>query len=206
MGKAARIGITGGIGSGKSTVASRFAEHGAAVIDSDAIARELTGAGGAAIAALRAAFGDAAIDAQGAMDRGAMRARVLADPAERKRLEAILHPLVRARCIELAAHHETRYPLVVLDVPLLAEAEDVRRALALDRILVVDCAPERQLALALARAAMPAGQIRALMAAQATRGARLDLADDVIVNAGSRDALWHRVDRLWSHYCPAEPL
>jgi len=206
MGKAARIGITGGIGSGKSTVASRFAEHGAAVIDSDAIARELTGAGGAAIAALRAAFGDAAIDAQGAMDRGAMRARVLADPAERKRLEAILHPRIRARCIELAAQHETRFPLVVLDVPLLAEAEDVRRALALDRILVVDCAPERQLALALARAAMPAGQIRALMAAQATRGARLDLADDVIVNAGSRDALWHRVDRLWSHYCPAEPL
>jgi dephospho-CoA kinase len=204
--RAARIGLTGGIGSGKSTIAGRFARLGAGVVDSDAIARELTAAGGAAVPALRAAFGSAAIDARGAMDRAAMRARVLADPAERERLEALLHPLVRARSIELARRYETRFPLVVLDVPLLAEAGDARRGLALDRILVVDCPPERQLAHALARGTMPAEQIRAIMAAQATRTVRLDVADDVIVNAGPLDALLRHVDRMWSRYCPAGPL
>jgi dephospho-CoA kinase len=134
------------------------------------------------------------------MDRAAMRARVLDDASERARLEGILHPLVRARCVELAGQFETTYPLLVVDVPLLAEARDVRRGLALDRILVVDCPPERQLAHALARGTMPAGQIRAIMAAQATRAVRLDLADDIIVNAGPLDALLQRVDRLWSRY------
>jgi dephospho-CoA kinase len=224
---ALRIGLTGGIGSGKSTVAAMLTGHGAVCIDSDAVARELTAAGGAALAPIRAAFGDAFIGADGALDRARMGGLVFADAGERARLEAILHPLIRERCLELARRSDASAPVVVFEIPLLAEGSgaradaersatradaersaaradaerrSVRADLALDRVLVVDCPVERQLAHAIARGNMPETQVRAVLAAQATRAQRLDIADDVIVNAGSIEALRQRVAQLWSHY------
>lgn len=192
-----RIALTGGIASGKSTVAAMLAELGAAIIDSDAIARDLTAPGGAAIAPIRAAFGEETIDAQGALDRARMRARVFGDPQERRRLEAILHPMIAARSEELARAAGGRHPVVVFDIPLLVETAAAQPGARFDRVLVVDCPPSRQLELARRRGAMPEAEVRAAMAAQARRGARLDAADDVIVNAGSLEALRERVRRLW---------
>jgi dephospho-CoA kinase len=202
---AQRIGLTGGIGSGKSTVAALFAALGAAVIDSDAIARELTAPGGAAIEAVRAAFGAAMIDAQGAMDRARMRERVLSDAAARRRLEGILHPMIRARSELLAREAQGRFPVLIFEIPLLAEGGAARAREGLDRILVVDCPPERQLAHACARGTMPPEQVRAVMASQAGRRARLDVADDILVNAGTLDALRARVALLWTFYRDGGP-
>jgi dephospho-CoA kinase len=203
---ALRVGITGGIGSGKSAVVARFAAHGAAVIDSDAIARALTAAGGEAIEAIRAEFGAAVFDAQGALDRPRMRQRIFADPAQRARLEAILHPRILARCLRAAQAQETAAPLLVFDVPLLAEAPDVHRGLRLDRVLVIDCPEELQLARALARGTMPEADVRGAIASQASRARRLALADDVLVNAGTLAALHARVDRLWQVYTGAQAV
>lgn len=204
MGGAARIGLTGGIGSGKSTVAALFAERGAAIVDSDAVAHELSGPGGAAIEALRAAFGADALDARGALDRARMRARILADPGERQRLEAVLHPLIVERCLALAGR--AKAPLVVIEVALLAESPTLRTRLAVDAVLVVDCPAERQLAQALARGLIPEVQLRAIMAAQATRAQRLDIADDVLFNDGAVDEVRMRVARLWAKYSGARPV
>lgn len=201
-----RIGVTGGIGSGKSTVVAMLAERGAAIIDSDAIARELTAPNGPAIGPILAAFGARVLDAQGALDRLRMRSLVFAEPAQRARLEQILHPLIRSRSLELAQQQESVAPLLVFDIPLLAEATAVRQALGLDRILVVDCPRAVQLAHARARGTMPDDQVRKVMASQAPRWQRLQIADDVVVNAGSLDALRARVARLWSAYCPGEPV
>jgi dephospho-CoA kinase len=206
MPRPARIAVTGGIGSGKSTVVAMLAERGAAVIDSDAIAHELTAAGGQAIGPIRAAFGAAVIDAQGALDRARMRALVFSDPAQRARLEAILHPLIRQRSLELAQRREAEAPLLIFDIPLLVEAASVRRTLGLDRILVVDCPAAVQLARARARGTMPEEELRKVMASQAPRWQRLEIADDVLVNAGSLEALRARVARLWRSYCPGEPV
>lgn len=197
-----RIGLTGGLASGKSTVAQRFAAHGAVVVDTDAIARALTGPGGAAVAAVAQRFGPAMIDASGAMDRAAMRALVFADPAARGRLEQLLHPLILQRCLQLAAQAGP-VALLVFDVPLLLEAPAVRLGLALDRVLVVDCPPELQGVRAAARGSLDAAQIPAILASQAARGARLDLADDILVNAGAPAALQQRVDLLWAAYTAA---
>jgi dephospho-CoA kinase len=197
MGEPLRVALTGGIGSGKSTVAGMLAAHGAAVIDSDAIARELTAPGGAAIDAIRAAFGDRMIGPDGALDRARMRALVFADPGERERLEAILHPMIDAQAQREAAAAARRAPVLVFDIPLLAEGGAARTGRRYDRVLVVDCPPARQLAQALARGRMPETQLRAVIAAQASRGARLDIADDVLVNAGTLDELRARVARLW---------
>ncbi len=198
--QALRIALTGGIGSGKSTVARMFADRGAALIDADAIARELSAAGGAAIEQIRATFGSQALDAAGALDRARMRALIFSDPAQRARLEAILHPLIVARSAELAREHAIRAPLLLFDVPLLAEATTVRQELAPDRILVIDCPRERQIAQARARATMSEEQVLAVMASQATREQRLAIADDVLVNAGSLEDLRVRVERLWERY------
>jgi dephospho-CoA kinase len=200
-----RLGVTGGIGSGKSTVIGMFARLGAAIIDTDAISRELTAAGGSAMAAIVAVFGPGAAGPDGALDRPRMRAAVFADPAARQQLEAILHPLILARCHALALAHADDAPLLIFDVPLLVEAKAVRLGLDLDRVLVVDCPPERQIAHAVARGGMDRAQVAAVIAAQAPRAGRLDLADDVIVNAGTREALAARVMRLWSRYCPELP-
>ncbi len=201
---APRLGVTGGIGSGKSTVIGLLAALGAAVVDTDAIAHALTAAGGSAMAAIQAAFGPAVLAPDGALDRQRMRARVFADPSARRRLEALMHPRILAESLR-QAQAAGAAPLLVFDVPLLVEATEVRAGLALDRILVVDCPPERQLAHALARGGMTATEIRSIIAAQAPRAARLDLADDVIVNAATREDLAMRVLHLWSRYCPHAP-
>ena len=190
------VGLTGGIGSGKSAVAERLVALGAALVDTDAIAHELTGPGGAALPALAASFGDEVLAAGGALDRAAMRRRVFADPAARARLEGILHPLIRQlsaeRCRQAAA------PYVVLAVPLLVESGDYRARC--DRILVVDCPEDLQVARVMARSGLTADEVRAIMATQASRSARLAVADDVLDNAGSLAELTARVDALHRRY------
>lgn len=190
------VGLTGGIGSGKSAVAELFVQRGAALVDTDAIAHQLTGAHGAAIAPLREAFGDAFITADGALDRARMRARVFADPAARTRLEALLHPLIRTRAREEVAASVA--PYVVLAVPLLIESGAWNTRC--DRVLVVDCPVELQRERVRARSALPEDEIDRIIAAQASREARLAVADDVIDNAGERAALVPQVDVLHARY------
>lgn len=178
-----RIGLTGGIGSGKSTVLGMLQALGAAGIDADAISRATTAAQGAAIPAIRAQFGDDFITPDGALDRDRMRAHVYAQPQARRALEAIIHPLVGAETerqvqAALAAGHRA----IVFDIPLLVESGRWRRAV--DRVLVVDCLPATQLARVQARSGLPAAQVEAIMAAQATRAQRLAAADAVVFNEG----------------------
>ncbi|HNA04651.1 MAG TPA: dephospho-CoA kinase [Rhodocyclaceae bacterium] len=190
------VGLTGGIGSGKSLVAELFREHGVAIVDTDVIARELTGPGGAAMPAIRAAFGESVIDVRGALDRAAMRALAFGDPAQRERLEAILHPMIRRQsCEEVAA---ASAPYVMLVVPLLVESGTYRERV--DRVLVVDCSERTQLGRVMARNALAADAVRAIMAAQATRAERLAAADDVIDNEGDFAALRRQVDELDRRY------
>lgn len=194
-----RIGLTGGIGSGKSTVAGLLASHGAQIIDTDAIARRLTLPGGAAIAAIRAAFGDAAIDPAGALDRERMRALVFGDPQARRRLEQILHPLIGVETEREAAASPAA--VKVFDVPLLVESGRWRAIV--DRVLVVDCSEATQLARVMQRAGWSEDTVRAVIAQQATRAARLACADAVIHNEGlSLDALGAEVAQLWARWCP----
>jgi dephospho-CoA kinase len=186
------VGLTGGIGSGKSAAASRFAEQGAAVIDTDAIAHELTGAGGAAMPALIAAFGPDVAAPDGALDRAAMRRRVFADPTQRQRLEDILHPLIRAESDRRVGAAVA--PYVVLVVPLLVESGSYRERVG--RIVVVDCSTETQIARVMARNGLERAEVERILAAQASRAQRLAVADDVIDNEGSLDRLRQQVDRL----------
>jgi dephospho-CoA kinase len=190
------VGLTGGIGSGKSAAADEFARLGATVVDTDAIAHELTRAGGAAIPAVRREFGDDAIGADGAMDRAKVRARVFADPAAKKRLEAILHPMIRAeseRRIGAATG-----PYVVHVVPLLVESRDYRKRV--QRVLVVDCQEDIQIARVQARSKLAADEVRAIIASQAPRAARLAAADDVIDNSGTIAALRNQVVAMHERY------
>ncbi|MEW5770748.1 MAG: dephospho-CoA kinase [Pseudomonadota bacterium] len=187
------LGLTGGIGSGKSTVATLFAGLGAAVVDTDEIARELTAPGGAAMPAIVAAFGADARDAQGALDRARMRGLVFSDPEARRRLESILHPLIRAEAAGRLARAGP--PYVVLVVPLLAERLDDYRGIV-DRVAVVDCDPAQQLARIAARPGLDEAQARAILAAQAAPAARLAIADDVIDNRGDLAALRAQVVSL----------
>ena len=180
------IGLTGGIGSGKSAVADMLREWGAAVIDADAVAHELTASGGEAIAAIRAAFGEAVITAEGALDRSRMRELAFADPAQRARLEAILHPLIGARLRALA--RTLPGPYVVLVVPLLVESL-ARWRDRVERIVVVDCAPELQVSRVMRRSGLEAAQVRSILRAQATREQRLAAADEVIDNSADLDSL-----------------
>ncbi|MEA5096969.1 MAG: dephospho-CoA kinase [Burkholderiaceae bacterium] len=190
------VGLTGGIGSGKTTVANLFAERGASIIDTDAIAHQLTVAGGAAIEPIRAEFGAAVIDAAGALDRAAMRARVFADREAKIRLEAILHPLIRNECERQAAAAQGSY--VMFAVPLLVESG--RWAERVSRVLVVDCPEDLQVSRVMARSNMTEAQVRAIMATQATRAQRLAAADDVIVNDGPATALVPEIERLHALY------
>lgn len=173
-----KIGLTGGIGSGKSRVADLLAAWGAAVIDTDVIAHELTAPGGAAIAPIRACFGDGVIAADGALDRAAMRQRVFADPAERRRLEEILHPMIGAVTQERAEAAQGCY--LVFVVPLLVESGRWRDKV--DRICVVDCDEATQVARVQARNGLTPQAIARIMSVQATREARLAVADDVLLN------------------------
>ena len=190
------VGLTGGIGSGKSTVADLFAAHGIAVVDTDHLARELTTAGGAAMPALAAAFGPDVAAADGSLDRAAMRRLVLADAGLRERLEDILHPMIRqlsaVRCQEAAS------PYVLLAVPLLVESGTYRQRC--DRILVVDCDEERQIARVMARSGIAEAEVRGFMAAQVSRALRLAAADDVIVNNDGRELLLPQVQALHHRY------
>ncbi|HVL58489.1 MAG TPA: dephospho-CoA kinase [Burkholderiaceae bacterium] len=192
------VALTGGIGSGKSTVAALFVERGAALVDSDALSRELTAPGGAAIEKIRSEFGDAAIGPDGGLDRAAMRARVFADPTARQRLEALLHPMIRQRS-DAAIAAAAGAPYVIVDVPLLAETGAWRdRA---DRVLVVDVPRDTQIDRVIRRSGLERAQVDAILRAQASREQRLALADDVIDNSGDPAALPAQVDRLHAKYC-----
>lgn len=193
------VGLTGGAGSGKSTVAGMLLRHGAAVIDADALAHELTRAGGGAIGAIRQAFGDAAVAPDGALDRAWMRTRAFADPAVRLALEGILHPMIRAEAGRRAAEHvASGSPYVVHVIPLLVESGDPRGRF--DRVLVVDCTEATQVARVCARPGIDPGLARGILAAQASRERRLAAADDVLFNEAPLDEIERCVERLHRRY------
>jgi dephospho-CoA kinase len=190
------VGLTGGIGSGKSTVADMFAAHGVTIVDTDAVAHALTAAGGAAIPAIRDTFGNDVIAEDGALDRSAMRTIVFGDAAARKRLEAILHPMIGHCCDLMIDSAAGPYTMVV--VPLLVESGRWRARI--DRLLVVDCPVETQIARVMQRNRFERVQVEAIMATQATREARLAAADDVIDNGGNAEALEPQVNALHERY------
>ena len=194
------VGLTGGIGSGKSTVAACLLEFGAAVIDADAISRELTAAGGAALPAIASAFGEGAIGGDGALDRTHMRELVFADPGARHRLEAILHPMISAETEQRAASAAASgIGLIVFDVPLLVESGRWRQRV--HRVLVVDCEEQTQIARVMQRSGWPRGAVEAVLAQQATRAQRRAAADAVIHNEGcSLEALRGQVLTLVAHW------
>jgi len=190
------VGLTGGIGSGKSAAADEFARLGATVVDTDAIAHELTAAGGAAVAEIARQFGKAFVDATGAMDRKRMRDLVFTDAEEKQRLEALLHPMIRAeseRRIAAAAG-----PYVIHVVPLLVESPGHRERVA--RVLVVDCPEALQLSRVRQRSMLPEEQVKRIIASQIKRERRLAAADDVIDNSGSIAALHQQVRKLHEKY------
>ncbi|WP_432240507.1 dephospho-CoA kinase [Herbaspirillum robiniae] len=190
------IGLTGGIGSGKTTVANLFGELGASLVDTDAIAHRLTAPGGLAIAAIRERFGAGFIDAGGAMDRARMRSHVFGNAGARQELEAILHPLIRSETAREAEAATGDY--VIFVVPLLVESGTwVGRT---SRILVVDCEEEVQIERVMRRNGLQRSEVEAIMAAQASRFARLAVADDVVENNGDSAALLPRVQELHAAY------
>jgi dephospho-CoA kinase len=194
-----KIGLTGGIGSGKTRVADMLAEWGAALVDTDAIAHALTAPGGEAMPALVRAFGPQAAGPDGAMDRAWMRELVFREPEARARLEGILHPLIGAHTERAAAQAKGTY--LVFVVPLLVESGRWRDRV--DRICVVDCDPQTQVARVQARSGLTLEAIQRIMAAQAARETRLAAADDVIVNDGQTTvpALRARAKALHDRWC-----
>jgi dephospho-CoA kinase len=198
-----KIGLTGGIGSGKSTVAGLLEACGALRFDADAVSRELTAVGGAALPAIRMAFGDGVFAADGSLDRAAMRARVFEDAAQRQRLEAILHPLIAARREDLVQAAAGRS--VVFDIPLLAESPAWRSRV--DRIVVVDCLESTQVARVMARSGLQQDEVQRIIATQATRAQRRAVADAVIFNEGlSLRELAQAVQVLWAHWQGCETM
>ena len=190
------VGLTGGIGSGKSAVANAFASLGVEIVDADLLAHRLSAPGQPGYAAIREAFPDVELTPDGEIDRARLRSRVFADPRARVRLEAALHPLIAAAAKrEIAAW---RGPYGVTVVPLLLERGKL--ASAVDRILVVDCPEEAQVTRVVARSGMTPAEVRAIMATQASRQARLAAADDVIDNAGPPEAIAPQVARLDARY------
>ena len=190
------VGLTGGIGCGKTTVADLFAARGAAVIDTDQIAHSLTAPQGAAMPALIQEFGADFATPEGAMDRAKMRALVFTDPGARARLEAILHPRIREATA--AAALIATGPYVMFVVPLLIESGTWRERVA--RVLAIDCPEEVQVARVMARNGLPEAQVRAIMAAQVSRAQRRLAADDLILNDAGVDALLPQVERLHAFY------
>ena len=190
------IGLTGGIGSGKSAVASHFAALGVDVVDTDVIAHQVTAAGGVAIAPLLTAFGEAVLDFSGAMDRKRMRELVFGNPAARQLLQDILHPLIMAQSLHQLAESTT--PYAVLVVPLLFESPEYLALVR--RSLLVDCAEDLQLQRVQTRSGLTADAVRAIMAAQMSRAQRLALADDVIDNGGTLEALQLQVEAKHQYY------
>lgn len=191
-----RIGLTGGIGSGKSTVATLLQELGVAIIDSDAISRQLTQAGGAAIALIESSFGADYLTTAGALDRARMRQLIFSDSAAKQKLESILHPLIRAQMLAQADSAASSYALLV--VPLLFEAHGYHELV--QRTLVVDCSEDTQLARTMQRSGLSEPEVRAIMASQLSRAARLQHADDIIHNDGSPEELRQQVLQLHRQY------
>ncbi|NLD55257.1 MAG: dephospho-CoA kinase [Burkholderiaceae bacterium] len=194
-----RVALTGGIGSGKSTVADRFVARGAVLVDTDAIAHTLTAPGGTAIPVIRQRFGDGMITADGRLDRAAMRELAFADPTARKALEAILHPMIRAetqRQVQAAAEAGAEY--VILAIPLLVESGDWHGRV--ERVAVVDCPRETQISRVMTRSSLSREEVEAILRAQASREARLAVADDVIDNGGELAALDPQIDALHREY------
>ena len=190
------IGLTGGIGSGKTTVANRFGALGVPLIDTDLIAHQLTGPGGPAMPAIEAEFGPSVIAADGRLDRDAMRALAFGDPGARKRLEAILHPMIRVETDrQVSAAASSPYAIVV--IPLLVESKGPKR---FDRIVVVDCPVDTQIERVMKRNGLPRAQVEAILAVQATRAQRLAAADDVVDNGGEPGALQAQVEALHRRY------
>ena len=199
MPSAFSVGLTGGVGSGKSTIAAMLTACGAAIIDADAIAHRLTDTGGAAIEAVRESFGTEAIAADGSLDRARMRARVFSDSAALRRLESLLHPMIRAvmreRGAELIAGGS---PYVVYVVPLLVETGNWRGNV--DRVLLIDCSEATQMARVCARSGLDEKMARKIIASQATRQQRLSVADDVLLNEAPLDQIERNVQHLHSAY------
>ncbi|WP_206951064.1 dephospho-CoA kinase [Trinickia acidisoli] len=191
------VGLTGGIGSGKSTVADLFATHGVAIVDTDVIAHRVTAQGGAAMQQIEQTFGPQFVAPDGSLDRAKMRALVFSDNTAKARLEAITHPLIRA---ETARDREAaKGPYVVIVVPLLVESGTWKSRV--DRVLVVDCGVETQIARVMRRNAFSREQVLAIMAHQAAREARLAAADDIVVNDNaSLETLAQEVRRLHRRY------
>lgn len=192
-----RLGLTGGIGSGKSTVAALLQALGATVVDTDAISRALTAPGGAAIPAVGAEFGARFIDPDGALDRAQMRALVFSDPSARRRLEAILHPLIRTETERQA--EASAGPMVVFDVPLLVESARWRDQV--DRVCVVDCSEATQVRRVMARSGWTEASVRSVIQGQASRAARRAAADAVIYNDGPSLAELEAITRSLWRWC-----
>lgn len=190
------VGVTGGIGSGKSEVAALFAARGADVLDADDIAHAISRRGEAGHRAVVDALGDAFVATDGELDRAALRSRAFADPAFRRELEQLLHPLIGARIEASIASLTGPYGLLV--VPLLLERGGLRKHVA--RVLVVDCTEEEQVRRVRARSGLAEEEVRRIMATQLPRAARVAQADDVIDNSGPREALVPQVDRLDRRY------
>jgi len=204
---ALRIGITGGIASGKSLVAGMFVKLGAELVDADLIAREVVSPGEAALEAIRATFGDEVLTARGELDRAALRKLVFSDPDKRRTLDGLLHPKIRERLLARLAL--VRRPYVIVAVPLLVETDF---ASLVDRIAVVDCPETLQLERLMRRDGIPRGEATAMIAAQADRATRLRAAHDVIDNSGDVELTRRQVVQLHHRYlelatrAPREPV
>lgn len=191
------VGLTGGIGSGKSTVAALFSEHGAVIIDTDVIAHRLTQADGIAMAAILAAFGRDFLTDDGALNRARMRCLIFSDASAKKRLEHILHPLIFEQASEQLQQSRDK-PYVLIVVPLLPESARFRQLV--QRVLVVDCDENTQLARVTRRSLLTETEVRAIIDRQTTRAERLLLADDVIHNDAGMDNLALQVAALHEYY------
>lgn len=191
------VGLTGGIGCGKSTVAKLFAQYGAAVIDTDEIAHRLTQPGGIAIKAIADAFGEGYIAADGALDRARMRGLIFSDPHAKQRLEQLLHPLILAEVRLLLAHPQSS-PYTILSVPLLPDAPEFRRLV--QRVLVIDCNEQNQVTRVMGRSDMGMQEVRAIISQQTPRAERLKIADDVIHNDSEIRNLTDQVYVLHQQY------
>ena len=193
------VGLTGGIGCGKSRATEIFAELGAGVVDTDVISRELTKPGGLAMPAITSAFGPHYVMPDGSLDRARMRALVFAEAAAKQQLEAILHPLIReASCRQIA---DAREPYLLVVVPLLLETGAYRDLV--DRVLVVDCTEEQQIERTVERSGLPADEVRRIMRAQMPRSERLKHADDVLRNDDNIESLQAAVTALHQKYLAA---
>lgn len=190
------VGLTGGIGCGKSSAARMFAERGIQVVDTDAIAHQLTAPGGPALAAIHRQFGPDIFASDGSLDRTQLRKRVFSDAQAKKNLEALLHPLIRAEALQQLARCGS--PYAVLVVPLLFETGELRDRV--QQVLVVDCDERQQIIRAMSRSRLSEAEVRAIMAAQLGRAARLKLADDVLTNDSSFAHLQQQVEALHRKY------